>query len=182
MDDTKRNILLTGKPGCGKTTVIDSFLHILDLPAAGFITREVRDENKRRTGFLIETLDGKKGVLAGTGITSRYRVGRYGVDLENLDNIGVPSIDHGSDNHIIVIDEIGKMECFSRLFCKAVTSALDSGKVVIGTVSLGGHPFIREIRQRQDVSLVEVNLKNRDRLPADLAERVKGLLNLEYLN
>ena len=39
---------------------------------------------------------------------------------------------------IIILDEIGKMECFSDNFKKAATEALDSPNIVVGTITLRG--------------------------------------------
>ena len=37
-----KNILLTGRPGCGKTTLIKRVVEELALPAGGFYTEEIR--------------------------------------------------------------------------------------------------------------------------------------------
>ncbi|MBU4178886.1 MAG: hypothetical protein KJ625_02965, partial [Actinobacteria bacterium] len=71
-----RHLLLTGKPGCGKTTVIRRAVDGRS-DAGGFYTGEVR-EGGRRTGFSITTLDGRSGILAGTDIESSVHLGRYG--------------------------------------------------------------------------------------------------------
>ena len=81
----------------------------------GFFTQEIRERGKR-VGFSITTLDGKKGVLAHQAIKSRFRVGKYGVNLDYIDEIAVPSMIPSKADEIVVIDEIGKMECFSPLF------------------------------------------------------------------
>lgn len=168
-----KNILLTGVPGCGKTTVIRKVVSALDIPARGFYTAEERTGG-RRTGFSIRTLDGRSGTLARVGLASPWRVGRYGVDLDSVDLLAVASINTGNETDLIVIDEIGKMECFSSLFCRTVEDALDSSNPVLGTVAARGSDFIRKIRNRPDISLIEVTRENRDRLPEDLVERFSG--------
>jgi len=166
-----KNILLTGVPGCGKTTVIRKVVSALEMPASGFYTAEERSSGGRRTGFSIHTLDGRSGMLAEVGLNSPWQVGRYGVDLESVDHLAVESIKVKDGTHLIVIDEIGKMECFSSLFCQAVEAALDSSNPVLGTVAVRGSDFIRKIRNRPDVSLIEVTRQNRDRLPKILTEK-----------
>ena len=132
-------------------------------PSTGFFTREIREKGKRM-GFAINTLDGKEALLARVNVSAQYRVGRYGVVLESIDTMAVPSMIPRNLNESVVIDEIGKMECFSPLFRKTVLDVLDMPNVVIGTISLKGSEFIKKIKDRSDVLVVEVSEKNRDKL------------------
>ena len=110
-----RNILFTGLPGCGKSTIIEKIVQRINRPSSGFFTREIRDRG-RRVGFSITTLDGQQGILAHIDIRSHIRVGRYGVYIRDIEKIAVPSMRPENDNVILVVDEIGKMECLSGLF------------------------------------------------------------------
>jgi nucleoside-triphosphatase len=112
----------------------------------------------------MKTLDGKRGYLAHQDIESDFHIRRYGVSIENIETIAVPSIAPQGGN-IIILDEIGKMECFSEVFKKAATRALDSPNIVVGTITLGGDDFILGIKQRGDMEIHEVTPENRDRLP-----------------
>ncbi len=162
----KKNLLLTGNPGVGKSTVIKKVVSELkgrDLK--GFYTEEIR-EGGVRMGFNIITLDGKKGILAHCQLKSPYRVGKYGVNITDLETIAIPAIQpSGNSESIIIIDEIGKMECFSKLFVEALYYALDSDNRVLGVIKKRGDRLVNSIKQRDDVELVEVTLKNRDELP-----------------
>ena len=157
------NILVTGPPRCGKSTLIERVVGRLQKPMTGFFTREMRQGGKR-VGFSITTLDGKAGVLAHQDTKSRFRVGKYGVNLEHIDQIAVPSMLPAKTDTIVVIDEIGKMECFSSLFRQTLVKVLDSDNSVIGSIALKGGKFIQKIRERSDVLLVHVTEKNRDEL------------------
>ena len=110
-----RNILYTGLPGCGKSTIIEKIVQRINRPSTGFFTREIRDKG-RRVGFSITTLDGQQGILADIDIRSHIRVGRYGVNIRDIEKIAVPSMRPENDNVILVVDEISKMECLSGLF------------------------------------------------------------------
>ena len=70
----KKNILFTGRPGVGKTTVIMKLISGLE-GVGGFYTEEIR-QRKERKGFRIVTLRGKKGILAHKALKSPYRVGK----------------------------------------------------------------------------------------------------------
>jgi nucleoside-triphosphatase THEP1 len=155
------NILLTGPPRSGKSTLIEKAIEKIKRPATGFLTRELREQGKR-VGFLIETIDGKIGLLAHENITSNYRVGKYKVSLQDLDQIAVPSMFPSSDDQIVVVDEIGKMECFSRLFKETLRKVLSAENQVIGSIALKGDRFIQSIKNRDDVTLISITENTRD--------------------
>ena len=168
-----KNIFLTGAPSSGKTTVIKKIISQLQQPKKGFYTEEERIE-ERRAGFLMISLEGQKGYLAHQDISSPFRIRRYGVSIENIENIAVPSI-KPADNSIIILDEIGKMECFSELFKKTAIEVLDSDNIVIGTITMGGDDFIKSIKLRGDIEITEVTAENRDTLPQLILEKIKSL-------
>lgn len=167
----KKNIFITGAPSSGKTTVIKKVIEFLPVPAKGFYTEEERLNNKR-TGFLIHSLDGREG----QDIASEYHIRRYGVSIENIETIAVPAIMPNAEQ-VIILDEIGKMECFSQKFVAAAKQALDSPCIVIGTITLGGSDFIQEVKQRDDIEIIEVTLENRDHLPKAIVEKVKDFFS-----
>jgi nucleoside-triphosphatase THEP1 len=158
-----RNILLTGPPGIGKSTLIERIVSGIQRPVTGFFTREIREKGKR-VGFSIVTLDGRKGVLAHRDVRGPFRVGKYGVNVEDIDRVAVPSMIPAGPDVIVVIDEIGKMECFSSLFRESLMRVLDSENPVIGSIALRGGSFIEKVKARKDVSLIEVTERNRDEL------------------
>jgi len=158
-----KNVFFTGPPRCGKTTLIEKVVEHLERSATGFFSREIREKG-HRTGFSLETLDGKKGILAHVNIKGHYQVGKYGVNLKDIDLIAVPSMRPKHESEIVVIDEVGKMECCSALFRKTLVQILDSDHVVIGSISLKGDRFIEAIKLRGDVTVVEVTAQNRDEL------------------
>lgn len=153
------NILITGRPGVGKTTLIHKVIQDRQ-NVKGFFTKEIREKGKR-VGFAIETIDGKKGVLAHINVKSPHRVSKYKVNLKDIEDICVPSIDTESD--LIVIDEIGKMELYSEQFKQKVMHALDTG-CVIATIMERPHPFTDTIKRRNDVTLFTVTEENRNSL------------------
>ena len=135
----------------------------------GFFTSEVREQGKR-VGFSITTLDGKHGTLAHIRFRGPLRIGKYGVHIEEFERIAVPSMRPSLPDEIIVIDEIGKMECLSRLFKETLLQALDSEHMTIASIALKGGLFIRHIKERKDVTLILLTEKNRDQL-VDLLSR-----------
>jgi nucleoside-triphosphatase len=161
---TKKNILITGLPGVGKTTLIKKLSEELKhLHPAGFYTEEIREEGVRK-GFELISLNGKRGLLSHKDIKSPYRVGQYKVDIESFENFldSVPFFD--PLNRLIIIDEIGKMECLSDPFKNLLKKIFNSGKLVIATIALKRSGLIAEIKERQDIKLFEMTKHNRDSL------------------
>ena len=155
------NIFITGAPGVGKTTLIHTLLEELNISAGGFYTQEMRNSKGTRTGFKICTLDGQEGVLADVKLSSRYRVGKYGVNLQDFERIGVTSIVKAlAKSHLIVIDEVGEMELFSRQFQNILLRILDSPKPLLGTIMLRDNAFTRNIKKREDTVVVNLTRTN----------------------
>jgi nucleoside-triphosphatase len=170
-----KNILLTGIPGCGKTTVIKNILSKLGNPnAMGFFTEEIK-ENKERKGFRIHSLDGQDGIMAEVGSKSPFKVSKYGVDIDAIEDIGANAILKAiKEADIIVIDEIGKMELFSDLFKLAVLDAFNSSKLVLGTISLKDSEFTCQIKEREDTIIFEVNQDNREMLVDEIIKYLRA--------
>ncbi|UCG14327.1 MAG: AAA family ATPase [Deltaproteobacteria bacterium] len=158
---TAKNILVTGPPRSGKSTLIEKVVRRIDKPVTGFFTRELK-ERGRRVGFSITTMDGRTGILAHYRTRSKFRVGRYGVSLQDLDQIAVPSMRPSRADEIVVIDEIGKMECFSFLFRETLIASLSSQHQVIGSIAIKGNTFIERIKKREDVLLIPISETTRE--------------------
>jgi nucleoside-triphosphatase len=171
-----KNILITGIPGVGKTTLIRNLSdHLAAFHPVGFYTLEIRRQGIRR-GFEIISLDGRKELLSHIDIRSPYRIGRYGIDVEGFERLidAIPFSD--PHNLIVVLDEIGKMECFSSRFFALVRGTLDSDKPVLATVARSGGGLIAEVKRRTDVTLYELTQANRKALFRDVAAELKNMI------
>ncbi len=156
--------LLTGSPGVGKTTIIREAAARLKTRVGGFYTQEIRAGGIRQ-GFKITTLNGQEAVLSHVDTSSPYHVSKYGVDIGNLDNIGVTALYQAiKESDLIIIDEIGKMELFSPSFRETVLKAINSGKKVLGTIMFHPHPFADEIKKHPQVKVIQVNRANHDKV------------------
>jgi nucleoside-triphosphatase len=168
----KKNFLITGPPRCGKSTIIEKIIKGIPGPATGFFTAEIK-EGGTRVGFSIMTVDGTEGVLAHQRFAGAPRVGKYVINRKGIEEIAVPSMIPSREKEIIVIDEIGKMECLSTLFREALIRALDSPHLVIGTIAEKGARFIAAIKARNDVALIEVTPQNRGLLANKLLNFIR---------
>jgi nucleoside-triphosphatase len=169
-----RTLLLAGRPGVGKTTIIRAVVARLEGQAGGFYTEEVRQAG-RRVGFRLVTLEGASGWLARADLRSRFRVGKYGVELAFLEQAGVPAVQQAAREHkLVVVDEIGKMELFSARFRAAVLEAVDGPAPVLGTVMARPTAWVHELLARPMVEPLTVTPENRDRLPDRVWEWVQA--------
>ena len=166
-------ILLTGLPGCGKTTLIKRVVQRLDhLCLAGFYTQELLGADGRRVGFEAIGLHSDRANLAHVQSKSKIRVGRYGVELEGFERLLSEELDGDCDADLFVVDEIGKMECYSARFYDLVQQLLDGETRVLATVAMKGSGLIKSVKQRKDIELITVSASNRDDLVATLVNRI----------
>ncbi|MGH2592295.1 MAG: NTPase [Anaerolineae bacterium] len=162
----RQTLLLIGKPGIGKTTIIKQIIETLEAHAGGFYTEAIVGPGGRK-GFRVMALDGREATLAHIDIRSRSQVGRYGVDVDAFERVGVAALRAAIERaEIVVFDEIGKMELFSSQFKSAVIKAIDSGKPVIATAMLDAHPWVDALKAMPGVHMLEVTRQNRQTIAA----------------
>jgi nucleoside-triphosphatase len=164
MSSKSAKILLTGLPGCGKTTAIMKIIASLECEKiAGFYTQEIRENNNRK-GFRWKRLDGTTGILAHVDIKGRFKVGKYGVDIAGFEKNIVPVLDaERTGAKLFVIDEIGKMECLSEKFIAATRRLFASDKSIMATVARKGDGLISEVKNCPGTQLFKLTHQNRDK-------------------
>jgi nucleoside-triphosphatase len=166
-------ILLTGLPGCGKTTVVQKVALHFPGRAAGFYTREVK-EGGVRVGFEIVTLNGQTALLSHVDFPGPFRVGKYGVSLGGLQRLALPAMAPQPGIELIVVDEVGKMECCSEQFVAALERLWAAPVPLLLTVAARGGGYIQALKAKPDKILLPVTRANRDRLPQDILRLLTG--------
>jgi nucleoside-triphosphatase len=176
----KKNILLTGEPKSGKSTLLERI--VTEVPdKQGFLTREVLD-NGIRTGFKIITDSGQQTTLASTRITTAYQVPRFHGDAPGAYYVNVSGFEHTiaqlftyTPKQLLYIDEIGKMELFSNLFKALARQYLDADNRFIGTISKAHNDnYTEAVRTRTDVTIIEVTPENREQLYQDILQEIRA--------
>ena len=162
-------VLVTGQPGCGKTTAVKTLVDELRASGAsvrGFYTDEVLSGG-RRVGFDIVTVpDGRRGPLARKGAAGP-KVGAYGVDLDGFERLALPTLDVDDDDETIyVLDEIGRMELKSEAFATRVEELLARGVRLVGAITapIYGHrvAFCDRVGATRGVAVHKLTSKTRD--------------------
>jgi nucleoside-triphosphatase len=170
---------VTGSPGIGKTTVLMKVVEALNAKGygvGGMISREVRPSGSR-VGFEVTNLNsGSKGWLASVHQERGPQVGRYRVDIDSLNSIGVRAMLEACEKlDVIVVDEIGPMELFSEQFRIAVKKVVESEKLVVCAVHSGGRgEFLDSVKKREDCEIHVVTYGNRNHLHETI---VRGALD-----
>jgi nucleoside-triphosphatase len=177
----KRVMLLTGAPGVGKTTVLIKTAEALraqGVSVGGMISREAREGNARVGFEITDFTSNKRGWLAHVNQKSGPQVGKYRVNLQDLENIGAKAITEAVEKcAVVAVDEVGPMELYSQRFKQAVRQALDSQKLVLAVVhAKAKDPLINEAKQREDAEIFTVTLANRDGLPGKLSKHALSVL------
>lgn len=140
----------------------------------GMVSSEIL-EGGVRVGFKIVDLEnGAEGILAHIRQREGPQVGKYRVCLRDLENVGVGAILKACKSaDLIIIDEVGPMELYSEAFKDAVLKALESDKIVLGTIHYKVKTsFTDMIRSRGDVEIIEVTYDNRNSLPRKISELI----------
>jgi len=177
----KQLIFVTGRPGIGKTSVL--LRAVDDLKNRGYriggmISREVR-EGGVRVGFeIVDFSTGQRGWLAHVNQPTGPQVGKYRVNLTDLNAIGASSIVSAVTNaDITIVDEIGPMELFSKAFREAVVQAIESNKPLLGTIHFRvKDPLINTIKAREDTEILTATYENRESLHNLIVDKVVKFL------
>jgi len=155
----KTNIVLTGVPKSGKSTLLNKLI-IEYQDRVGLVTNEIRNQAER-TGFEVETSKGSSAVIASIDFLTNFQVSKYFVDIEHLDAV-LPGIAKFNPDDLLYLDEIGQMQLPSEKFRQTALDYLNSANICVATLSkVFENDFTKSIRQRSDVILIEVNPKNR---------------------
>ena len=119
-------------------------------------------------------------VLACVNSDSLHRVGKYGVNLDGLDRVGIPALlkaAHQCD--LAIIDETGKMEMLSANFREVVSHMIDSGKRILGTITFNPHPWADTIKHHPQVNLITVTRTNHQRVLEEIRHWLEATESLK---
>jgi nucleoside-triphosphatase len=170
-----KNVLITGAPGSGKSTVVQQlYAGLGGSVVGGMLSGEIRVDG-RRQGFTVEVLGtGQKGVLASPDLPGEPRFGtmmpdgrrRLGLSLDFLDNVICPELEaHLRAGSIVLIDEIGGMQAESSRFRTLIDRLIGGVTPFLASITTAEHSWIESVRDSPNVGVLEVTPRNRDLLP-----------------
>jgi nucleoside-triphosphatase len=155
-----KNLFIAGTQGVGKTMLLREVTLAKREHIGGFYTEHIL-AGRIRKGFMIRTFDGQERMLAAKGLKSPHKLGKYGVDLNALENVGVPALKLAlMSKSVIVIDEIGSMEMMSERFRTILLECLTSTKPVLATIRSAAQPFSDQVKKFSDTQTILLTKSN----------------------
>ncbi|MFX1499742.1 MAG: nucleoside-triphosphatase [Promethearchaeota archaeon] len=160
-------ILITGPPRCGKSTIIskliDYYKNEKNFSIYGFLTPEVKVGDIRNGFDILDINSGNIFPLARVGdFKTKYRLGKYSVFIEEFNKYIEENLNLKEKGaNLIVIDEIGKMELFSKRFLNFIKSVFSLEVSILATISLKlNHPIKNYLRELPSVTFLDLNRQN----------------------
>ena len=160
-------ILITGPPGCGKSTLISKLIGYYNneknYTIYGFLTPEIRERGDRIGFNIVDIYSGKISQLARVGdFKTKYKLGKYNVFIQEFDKYIEDNLSlEGKTIDLIVIDEIGKMELFSKKFQNFIKNIFSLKISILATIGLKlSHPLKTYLLNLPSVLLLNLNKRN----------------------
>ena len=179
-----KNIFITGYPGSGKTTLFNEIINDIkelkpDIVIYGFTTKEIRDKGER-VGFSIQNFKNENGILAHVDFKSGPHVGKYGINLKDLENIGIKTLIESLSNdeiELIAIDEIGRMEMYHPDFLKIVNQIINSSKPLLATISYKNIELLKSLKEKKGNYIINLSITPKDGIKRkEYKEQIIGLI------
>ena len=158
------NVFIAGAPGIGKTTLITRLHHDLTpLVIRGF-HKEAIYENRTLKGYRLSTFNFDDLILAHMHIEGPDHIAGFGLNLDGFDALVARQLAIHKNVELILLDEIGVMECTSAFFRQKIREVLKSDIPLIATLASVEILDELKIKDSKDYALLSMTLKNRDSL------------------
>lgn len=173
-------VLLTGEPGCGKTTLMAQLVENLSpedqILVFSVISRAVLDKNKR-VGFEVVTSEN----VQPRRFATRRDDGSYDVDGAVWTGIAAELEQASKDGKIIVLDEIGPMQLQNQAFTSVVEKiANDPMSTLFATIASEDSKNFTlrkmKLHYRSTVLLLTSNKRVRNTIEKELEKEIKSSL------
>ena len=168
-----RHILINGRNGVGKSTLINALLYSIPAPVRGVITKKESASSDGLCPVYIHSYGAERRFSTENliGLCSTHRSIAYPEAFDRFaDTMQLPY------DGVIVFDELGFMESDAHRFTEAVLDALDNAPFVIAAVRDKHTPFLDAVRTHPRADVYEISPENRDALCAQLLSELPSLL------
>lgn len=165
------NLFLTAPSGTGKSTVIKKVLYELNISIGGFQVERCLDNESNIYFDMISFKDKKRNNIIGKCAKFKNPI----PNLYTFETKGVEILNTSLENSdLIVLDEVGFLEENAEFFKSSIRKVLDSNKIVLGVLKEFDSPFLNELRNRRDISIIKITLDNRNYIANHILDILKN--------
>lgn len=170
-----KNILITGKVGVGKTTIVKHLLHKISIPWGGYFTERVV-EGKTTLAHRMVTSDGRAKIFADRSWVNLPQFGPMGVRVDVFEQLGVDILRKARQTaELIVMDEIGIMERNAKHFQQEVIACFGCPLPVIAVMKNSATDKWLALMSPDDYQIYNVIPQNRDTVFYDILELLQSI-------
>ena len=166
------NVFLTGEIQVGKSTAIKRYLSTRPTLALGGFVTVSRPLEEDTMGVYIQPPVFREDDCTPEHLVG-LRGGRRGGIPETFDTTGVAILRAPGPFDLLLMDELGRMELRSPVFCQRVLALLDGDVPILGVVKPESNVLLDAVRAHPKTALLEVTEANRDSIPAEIARLLK---------
>ncbi|EDK72755.1 nucleotide kinase-like protein [candidate division TM7 genomosp. GTL1] len=172
-------ILLTGKPGSGKSTIIRKLIESYDEPAFWVVVDSIPRPEGGRAGFIARNSLGETRIISHkTDIDSELVIGKNRVDLEAVTHMFGNITPYS--NELVILDEIGPIQFLAPGFKEHLDKLFATHTDMIATIHFD-NPQVAPYRVHPKIFLLEATQQNRDLLPEALRLVAKNRQTVDAL-
>lgn len=175
------NLLITGPPRAGKTTVIRRVRDRLEAHGhrpGGICSPDLRADGNRVGFEIADLMTGDSRVMAHVDRGEGPQVGKYRVNVAAVDAVCSVAFPRAfEDADVVLVDEIAPMEAHSEVFVRQLRRAFDADIPLVAAIHhRSTEGIIGECKDRDDTDLFDVTDDTRDSVPAILIDELGGYL------
>ena len=171
-----KHLIVRGRPGVGKSTLLGKLIEGCSLPICGFMTKKTVDADKTIEIYIHaastapeDRTYGKENLLA------RWEKGTDRVVFtETFDTMGVRLLEEQNETGFLVMDELGFLEKNAFVFQEAVLKALDGKLPVLAAIKDKDNDFLLKVAAHPRCEVFDITKENRDELFVTLSKKLAG--------